>query len=355
MGQHFEMTKIRLSYIHEFRDRHGRVRRYVRLPGRKQVALLGAPGTDEFMEAYRAALAGQEPRAEIGAKRTVPGTINAAVINYFNSSAFQSLAPESRRTRRNILERFRAEHGDKRVALLHGVHIDRMIAAKAATPAAAHNFRSALDVLMEHCRFEGWRTDNPARGIKLPPLKSGGYRTWAESDIDIYRNMYPLGTRERLALELPLGTALRLRDFIRAGRQHMRDDALHIRTQKTGATLVLPLSADLARAIEAIPSSSNLTFLTTASGTPFSPGGFANWFRSACKEVGLHGLSAHGLRKAACRRLAEAGCSANVIQAISGHASLREVQRDVEAADQARLARAGINTVATAFPSTAKT
>ena len=47
----------------------------------------------------------------------------------------------------------------------------------------------------------------------------------------------------------------------------------------------------------------------------------------------------HGLRKAACRRLAEAGCSANEIMAISGHATLKELIRYTAAADQARLAR----------------
>src|SRR5438132_7921032 len=104
------MTKIRLDYIHDFRDRHGKIRRYVRLPGRKRVALKGVPGSEEFMEAYRAALAGAVPRVEIGASRTKPGTVNAAVISYVNSAAFQAGAPDTRRTRRNILERFRTEH-----------------------------------------------------------------------------------------------------------------------------------------------------------------------------------------------------------------------------------------------------
>ena len=57
------MTKIRLQYVHEFTDRHGKVRRYVRLPGRKRVPLPGAPGTDEFMAAYQAAVAGDTPRS----------------------------------------------------------------------------------------------------------------------------------------------------------------------------------------------------------------------------------------------------------------------------------------------------
>jgi integrase len=52
--------------------------------------------------------------------------------------------------------------------------------------------------------------------------------------------------------------------------------------------------------------------------------------------------AAHGLRKAACRRLAEAGCSANVIAAISGHMTLREVERYTRAADQERMARLGM-------------
>ena len=40
-----------------------------------------------------------------------------------------------------------------------------------------------------------------------------------------------------------------------------------------------------------------------------------------------------------CRRFAEAGCSANEIAAISGHARLREVERYTKAADQQRMAR----------------
>jgi Phage integrase family len=62
-----------------------------------------------------------------------------------------------------------------------------------------------------------------------------------------------------------------------------------------------------------------------------------------CDAAGLSKqCSAHGLRKAACRRLAEAGCSASEIAAISGHATLGEVQRYTKAADQARMARAAM-------------
>jgi hypothetical protein len=65
------MTKIRLKYVHEFIDRHGKVRRYARLPGRKRVPLPGVPGSSEFMEAYQAALAGEVPHIiGVGTSRT---------------------------------------------------------------------------------------------------------------------------------------------------------------------------------------------------------------------------------------------------------------------------------------------
>jgi integrase len=82
---------------------------------------------------------------------------------------------------------------------------------------------------------------------------------------------------------------------------------LSVRQSKTGVSLKIPVRPELAEAIDATPSE-HLTFLTTSHGKPFAVAGFGNWFREQCDMAGLQGFSAHGLRKAACRRLAEAGC-----------------------------------------------
>jgi len=111
--------------------------------------------------------------------------------------------------------------------------------------------------------------------------------------------------------------------------------------------------AELQAVLAATPCD-HLTFLTTTYGEPFTAAGFGNWFRERCNEAGLPRCSAHNLRKAACRRLAEAGCSAHEIMAISGHTSLGEVQRYCDAADQARRARSAMATVSKAFPRTTK-
>jgi integrase len=72
-----------------------------------------------------------------------------------------------------------------------------------------------------------------------------------------------------------------------------------------------------------------------------------NWFREQCDMANLRHCSAHGLRKAAARRLAEAGCTEQEIAAITGHASLQEIVRYTKAADQNRLATAAMDKVET--------
>ncbi len=88
------------------------------------------------MAAYAAALAGL-PHVDIGASRTLPGTINALVVNYYGSDDWQKLAADTKKNRGRVIERFRAEHGNKRVALLQREHILGMLAAIEAIRQAA--------------------------------------------------------------------------------------------------------------------------------------------------------------------------------------------------------------------------
>lgn len=335
-------------YVQAFVDRHGKARYYLRRSGFKRVALAGLPWSPEFMAAYSAAM-NEAPKIELGAARTKPGTIDALLVAFYTSAEFQSLATETRRTRRNILERFREEHGGKSVSNIHPVHVQAMVKAKASTPAAARNFKKTLQALMQFAVVSGWREDNPVVGIKVPKIKTDGYWSWSEDHIATFEAKHAIGTRARLAFALLLYTAQRRGDIIRMGRQHIRNGVLSVRQKKTGTALEIPLNPELQAVLEATPNE-HLTFLVTGDGKPFSPAGFSNLFRDWCEQAGLpRGLSAHGLRKAACRRLAEANCSANMIMAISGHRTLAEAEKYVRAADQARLAQSAIAAVSAAF------
>ena len=321
------------KYVQAFIDRNGKSRFYFRRPGFKSVPLLGLPWSPQFMEVYEAALSGQP--LQIGASRTKPGTVSAAIIGYYYDQSFLALAPSTQRPLRGILERFRAEHGDKRIALLQRQHIIALLRLKKRF--AARHWLMAIRALMKYAVEIGLREDNPAAGVKLPDLKTDGFHSWTEAEIAQFLAYHGPGTRARLAFTLLLYTGQRRGDVIRMGRQHIRDGIMHVRQQKTGIELAIPIHATLAAAIAEAPAD-HLTFLTTRTGKPFSPAGFGNYFRDCCNEAGLSHCSAHGLRKAAARRLAEAGCTMHEIAAITGHASLSEVQRYTKAADQKRLA-----------------
>jgi integrase len=80
------------------------------------------------------------------------------------------------------------------------------------------------------------------------------------------------------------------------------------------------------------------TLLVTNFGKPFTEAGFGNWMRERCDEAGLPDCSSHGLRKAIARRMAEAGMSPHQIQAITGHTTLKEIERYTKAARQKLMA-----------------
>jgi len=122
------------------------------------------------------------------------------------------------------------------------------------------------------------------------------------------------------------------------GWQHITNDMIAVRQEKTSTPLMIPMHPALRAVLDSVPRT-NLPFLTTARGAPFDANGFGNLWRKWCDEAGLPHCTYHGLRKAAATRLANAGCTAEQIKAITGHKSLAEVARYTKAADQQRLAR----------------
>ena len=151
-------------------------------------------------------------------------------------------------------------------------------------------------------------------GVTRAKIETEGYITWEEHHIATFEAHHPIGSRARRALALLLGTGQRRSDIVTMGRQHVRGDKIRVKQSKTGKTLMIPIGDELRAAIEATPAD-HLTFLTTARGKPFTATGFTNWFRDMCNEAGLpNGLSAHGLRKAMCRRLRVLKLSFSIFQ-----------------------------------------
>src|SRR6516165_3078479 len=325
------------KYVQAWVDRRdSRAYYYLRRRGFPRVRLRGLPWSPTFMAAYEAALAG--PRTAIGAGRIKPGSVAAVVAEYFDSqSFFTSKSPGTQRMRRGILERFRARYGDRPFAQLPAEWIELLLDEK--PPHAARSWLATLRSLCQFAVKRRYLRIDPTANIKLRAIKGDGFHCWTDDEIAQFEAHHPIGTKPRLAFALLLYTAQRRSDVVRMGRQHIKDGVLTVKQRKTGITLAIPVHAHLQAVLDATPTE-HLTFLTTTTGVPYRGDYFSESFREWCDAAGLPGrCKPHGLRKAACRRLAEAGCSANEIMAISGHATMKELVRYTAAADQARLAR----------------
>jgi integrase len=348
------------EYVSRFKDRHGKERLRFRRKGYPSQYFTAPLGTEAFREEYHRfnspdAIA--EAREAAAASRCIPGSIGDLLRRYV--AVPERLGPsEVTQTKvRNILERFCEGREDRPVKGVTFEHIDAIIAKtrvkridakgrKVGGVEAARKLRKELRRFFGFARKLGWIAVNPvddSQPVKISPNeRSIGFYTWTEDDIATYRAFWPLGTKQRLAMELMLWTDQRKVDAIHLGPQHVRNGKFAIRQSKTGKLLTLPIAAPLAEAIAAMPETEALCYLLTEWGRPFSPKGFGGWFRDQCDAAGLPKCTAHGLRKATMRRMAELEMPNKTMKSVSGHSKDDEVARYTEAADQERLADGAI-------------
>lgn len=326
------------KYVHGYTNRHGKTVFYYRRPGHKKVRLkIGAgvlPWSPTFMDAYEQAQG--QARSALGASRTVPGTVNAGLVSYYQSTAFtKELAGSTQKNRRAILENFRKDHGAKRVAMMHTQALQNIFNGKGAI--VQRNWMKALRGFVDHCLALGMMRSDPLAGVKLAKKKaSKGFHTWTEDEITKYRERHASGTKARLALELILQTGHARSDAVRMGRQHVKGSTLSMRRQKTGVQFDIPLLDDLVAEL-AHQKADQLFYLTTEYGKPFTAAGFGNWFADRCNEAGVPGR-AHGLRKASAVRHALNGATAPELMAWHGWKTIGEAQRYIEEANRIKLA-----------------
>jgi len=334
------MTKLELPHIQRLVDRHGHVRHYYRRPGYVRATLPGAVGSPEFMQAYQEASQGVKLD---GAGESPPGSISSLLAAYYKSTEWRGLSASTQANYRNILERFRTVYGKHPARQLTSQHVKAIRDKGSERPGATRNLLKRLRSVYAFGLDRAIVSSNPIAGVKLP-REGKGFTAWDDQHIAQFTAFWPEGSRARLALAMLLYTGQRRSDVVRMGRQHVRDGLLHVTQKKGGGkvNLAIPLHPDLRRTLDALPKD-NLTFIMTAYGRPMTEAGFTKWFGECVVKAGLPAdLSPHGLRKAAARRLAEAGATTHQIASITGHASLKEVERYTLSANQPRLARAAM-------------
>ncbi|KAB2912685.1 MAG: tyrosine-type recombinase/integrase [Hyphomicrobiaceae bacterium] len=351
------MTLIKLKHIDRFVDRHGKARYYYRAGGRgMRIALPGRPGSPEFMSAYKRAAIGEV--VERGPKqRGAQGTFDRLVQDYFSSPEYLRLAPSSQKTYRSVIERLLIDEsiGHRRVAEMSREHVHRIISKRAETPGAANSVLQKLKVLLHFAIDNGWRKDDPT--LRIKKFANGEFHTWTEEELAQYEKRWPIGTTERLAFALLLYTGQRRSDVVTMLWSDVKDGTICVTPLKTkrrtGVKRWIPIHPALQEVLDAADQDGETT-LKTAFGQPFTSNGFGSGFMAVKidKAGSPKRCVTHGLRKAAARRLAEAGCTANEIAAITGHATLQEVSRYTKAAEQRKLAQTAMRRLSPPKPKT---
>ena len=162
------------------------------------------------------------------------GTVNALVAAYLDpqsTSPFKTGAAETQRTRRNILENFRAAHGDLPIYRTETTGSGRCCSrastcSRSSTRKREHRSRSAISStrcahMFQWAPTEGRVPDDPTLGVTRVKAKTTGYKTWSEDHIARFEATHAIGTRARLAFALLLYTGQRRGDVVKIGRQHV--------------------------------------------------------------------------------------------------------------------------------------
>ncbi len=337
---------VRLKYIKRVRKPSGREYFYFKHRDGRLTPLPDAPeNSAEFLDAYAKAAAADGvalPRKQLGER-----SLGRLAALYFASSTFKALAKNTQESRRRIIRHILDVEGkagaraeDLPVTGLRAHHIEKDLAVLTLSVASAR--LKAWRGLMDFAKAKRWIVLDPSREVKCARPKSEPHRAWTRDDAEAFRNRWPLGTQQRLALELLWHHAPRRADLCRLGLQHIKGGMISWKQSKTGTwTAPRKLNPDAARAIKAfrITRPGLLTFMETRQGKARSAKSFGEWFRHACHAAGLKGLSAHGLRHSMGRDAAEAGLSSMAIgQGLLGHSSEREARTYTQAADTKRLA-----------------
>jgi integrase len=324
-------------FVERWRDRHGKVRVYFRQGRGARIALPPSIGSDEFRNAYQAALAGHHAPNRERREAFAPGTIGALIVSYMRSSSYLSLRQTTKLGYASRIEALRTKHGHRTVAGLTRQRIvSGILQPYAERPGAALSTLKVLRILIRHGIDIGWLDHDPSLGIKRP--KTQEIRSWTNAEIEAFRRRWPIGTKQRLAFEMLLCTGQRRSDVHRMTWADVNENTIMVVQQKTSRKLTIPLHRDLL-AVLAVADRGRVTIINTEYGKPFTVDGFSQWIRQAITAAGLPlDCQPHGLRKAAGRRLAEAGCTAHEIMSVLGHTTLAEAERYTRDADQMLLA-----------------
>ena len=255
-----DMPRPRPPHLHRQVTQHGKTVWYVRIGKGPRIRIRAAFGTPEFDAEYQAAIAGLPARQSAKDDRTSTGTLAWLVERYRETGAWTDLSLATRRQRENIFKQVLKTAGKQSIAKITTASIMAGRDRRQDTP--ARHFLDAMRGLFRWAVKAKLVASDPTVGVDNPPRpKTDGFAVWSDDDIAAYEKRWPIGTRQRVWLDVLVYTGLRRGDAVRFGRQHIRNGVGSIKTEKNDTPVTLPilrfyrrrLKPDLAAILPSLP------------------------------------------------------------------------------------------------------
>ncbi|MBB5044037.1 tyrosine-type recombinase/integrase [Shinella fusca] len=348
--------KAVLRYLVYDPDPRGNERYYVRMKGRPKIRIRetfrNAEGeiTDEFMAAYKAAIASLKQEGPQVSRRTPApeGTFEWLFDQFYRSPTFAGFDKATQKDKASVLDRFCETAGRLPYRKFRHEDMVKSQQKRAATPGAADKLVKVLRALFNWAMDQTppLATYNPAARVKPIHKSQGGFHTWLPEEIDKFRAFWPIGSMPRLALEIMVAIGARRSDaaLIGPANEVRHDGKRWLRFTPYKGRNNYPVTIETRMTPELIEALANIeggskTFITWGQGRSYTIESFGNAFGRWCEEAGLPHCSCHGLRKAASVAYAESGATAPELMAVFGWTNLKTAQGYIEKAQKRIMAR----------------
>lgn len=314
------MVETRLKGINKVRrrltDGTVRIHYYHRATGQP---LKGTPGSFEFLDAYAA--------AERTMLQRHAGTLTQLIRAFTLSPEFEKRAESTRKEYRRMLTKLEARFGTMPIAALDDLRVRqdfmswRAEVARSSGDREADNRLSVVSAMLSWARDNGRVTANHISGFRRLHKSDRSEMIWLPEHIEKFMRVAPVEMQR--ALILALHTGQRQGDLLRLTWTNYDGAFVSLRQGKTGRRVEIPCTKVLRAMLDGL-SRDAAVILATKTGLPWKPRYFKAQWETASNLAGLDNLHFHDLRGTAVTMLAEAGCTAPQIAAITGH-SLKTV------------------------------
>ena len=357
-----DVANINLPYVEKNKTRHGGIRYYLRIHGKRVCRLPDDIESEEFSRTYwkernkiLPVIEDDRPRPISSAVK--PDTFRWLCMEYMRTHAFKSLDITTQARRRNVIESMWAEplsekdsreFADMPLRAITVANIEVLRDRKRDTPFAADERLKVLRQVFDTKRNGEPIAANIPRLVAPFRVHTDGHQTARPEDIARFIEHHGIGSKAALYVAIQMYTGLRVSDLALLGPQHRRGDTFKLRLFKNRNRTPVDIEIAIHPILEGVLATHKvtaLTYLVTEHGKSFSVKGLGNRISDWWRQAGMPHLTSHSVRKGLATDVAHNEATDNMLEAMFGWKDAKTSKIYTRDANRARLARLAVSRI----------